>query len=82
MQTDVNLVLAFGASLLSFLSPCVLPLYPAFLSYITGLTFSEIKEERMSTRKTAMLHTLSFLIGFSLIYLILGFSASMQRDFS
>lgn len=59
MQTDVNIVFAFGAGLLSFISPCVLPLYSAFLSYITGLTLSEIQEERMSTRKTAMLHTLS-----------------------
>lgn len=81
MQTDVNIFFAFGAGLLSFISPCVLPLYPAFLSYITGLTISEIQSEHMTKRKTAMLHTLSFLIGFSIIYLILGFSASLLKGF-
>ncbi|MFJ7736203.1 cytochrome c biogenesis CcdA family protein [Lysinibacillus sp. NPDC097287] len=81
MQTDVNLFFAFGAGLLSFISPCVLPLYPAFLSYITGLTIGEIQEEHMAKRKTAVFHTLSFLLGFSLIYIFLGFSATVLGEF-
>jgi len=42
---EINIFLAFGAGFLSFISPCVLPLYPAFLSYITGMSVSEINEE-------------------------------------
>lgn len=76
VAADVTLLLAFGAGLLSFISPCVFPLYPAFLSYITGLTVSDIQQGQMRGKKQAIIHTLSFLLGFSIIYLVLGLSAS------
>ena len=81
MNTDVNVLLAFGAGILSFISPCTLPLYPAFLSYITGMTLDEIKNEKGMLRKRAILHTLSFLLGFSIIFIALGFSASFAEQF-
>ena len=81
MNTDVNILLAFGAGILSFISPCTLPLYPAFLSYITGMTLDEIKNEKGMLRKRAILHTLSFLLGFSIIFIVLGFSASLAEEF-
>lgn len=81
MNTDVNVLLAFGAGFLSFISPCTLPLYPAFLSYITGMTLDEIKNEKGMLRKRAILHTLSFLLGFSIIFIVLGFSASLAEQF-
>src|SRR5690606_16810472 len=73
---DVNAFLAFGAGVLSFVSPCTLPLYPAFLSYITGVSVDELKERNGMLQKRAILHTLFFLIGFSLIFFVLGFTTS------
>ena len=78
---QVNLFLAFGAGFLSFLSPCALPLYPAFLSYLTGMTVNELKEERGILRKKAFIHTFLFLIGFSIIFLALGLTTSFIGSF-
>ncbi|MFC7372277.1 cytochrome c biogenesis CcdA family protein [Fictibacillus iocasae] len=75
-MNDLNVLLAFGAGLLSFISPCCLPLYPAFLSYITGMSVSELKEEKGMFRRKAMLHTLFFLLGFSIVFVVLGLSTS------
>lgn len=76
MLEQLNLLLAFGAGLLSFLSPCSLPLYPAFLSYVTGKSFNELKEEKGILRRKSLIHTLLFLLGFSIIFMALGFSTS------
>ncbi|MGD6794718.1 cytochrome c biogenesis CcdA family protein [Metabacillus indicus] len=80
-MTDVNVFLAFGAGFLSFISPCCLPLYPAFLSYITGVSVGELKTENAMLQKRSMLHTLCFLIGFSIIFIALGFGSSFIADF-
>lgn len=77
---QMNFFLAFGAGFLSFISPCSLPLYPAFLSYITGMSVSELKSERGIFRKKAFIHTLLFLLGFSIIFLVLGFSSTILKD--
>lgn len=76
MLEQLNLLLAFGAGLLSFVSPCSLPLYPAFLSYVTGISFNELKEEKGILRRKSLIHTLLFLLGFSIIFMALGFSTS------
>ncbi|RBW71080.1 cytochrome c biogenesis CcdA family protein [Bacillus taeanensis] len=76
-MTDINFLLAFGAGFLSFISPCVLPLYPAFLSYITGVSVTELKEENGILQRRALLHTTFFLIGFSIIFVVLGMSTSL-----
>ncbi|MCY7776023.1 cytochrome c biogenesis protein CcdA [Bacillus licheniformis] len=69
--------LAFGGGLLSFLSPCCLPLYPSFISYITGISVNDLKNHQSnSIAKPVVIHALSFLVGFSLIFYIIGFSAS------
>lgn len=81
MGTDINIFLAFGAGFLSFISPCTLPLYPAFLSYITGMSFNELKDERGMLQKRAILHTLFFLLGFSIIFIAIGFGASLAKEF-
>lgn len=81
MEADVNIFLAFGAGLLSFISPCVLPLYPVFLSYITGMSVEELKNEKGMLRKRSMLHTLFFILGFSSIFIMLGFSGYLIGDF-
>jgi cytochrome c-type biogenesis protein len=68
----VPLLAAFAAGLLSFLSPCVLPLIPSYVSFLTGMTVEEIQVRR----GTALLHALWFVAGFSLIFIALGASAS------
>ena len=80
-MADINLLLAFGAGFLSFISPCCLPLYPAFLSYITGVSVGEIKSENAMLQKRSILHTIFFLLGFSLIFVMLGFGTSFVGRF-
>ncbi|MBH0157168.1 MAG: cytochrome c biogenesis CcdA family protein [Bacillota bacterium] len=75
-MNDINLIFSFTAGLLSFLSPCSLPLYPAFVSYITGVSLQDLKESNRIS-KHAVLHTLFFLAGFSIIFLVLGLSSSL-----
>lgn len=67
---EMTVFVAFGAGILSFVSPCVLPIYPAFISYITGMSYDDIKTKGLS--RNAILHTIIFLLGFSVIYMILG----------
>lgn len=80
-MSDVNIFIAFGAGVLSFVSPCVIPLYPAFLSYITGMSVEEISQENQKINRKSMLHTIFFLIGFSTIFVLLGFSATYIGEF-
>lgn len=68
--------LAFTAGLLSFLSPCVLPLVPSYLAFVTGFTV----EEMTGRRRLAMLHALLFTAGFSLVFILLGASATALGD--
>lgn len=71
----LGLSVAFLAGLLSFLSPCVLPLVPSYASFLTGMTVDELLESR--TRRRALLaHGLLFVAGFSLVFVALGASAS------
>ncbi|MFZ3587814.1 cytochrome c biogenesis CcdA family protein [Bacillus sp. DJP31] len=80
-MADINLFLAFGAGFLSFISPCCLPLYPAFLSYITGVSVSDLKSENSSLQRKSFLHTLFFLVGFSVIFIAIGFGSSFIGAF-
>jgi cytochrome c-type biogenesis protein len=73
---DISILLAFGAGAVTFLSPCVFPLYPAFLSYITGMSVVEIQSGALSGQRKAIFHTFYFLLGFSIIYLVLGFATA------
>lgn len=81
MATDLNLFLAFGAGFLSFISPCTLPLYPAFISYITGMSLDDLKSDSKRMNRSGILHTLFFLIGFSVIFIVLGFATSLVGTF-
>ena len=76
---ELSLWLAFGAGLLSFVSPCTLPLYPVFLSYITGVSVTDLKE-RGVREKRSLFHTLAFLVGFAMVFVVLGLSTSLFAD--
>ncbi|WP_226034853.1 cytochrome c biogenesis CcdA family protein [Aquibacillus saliphilus] len=80
-MSEINIFIAFGAGFLSFISPCVLPLYPAFLSYITGMSVNDIKDEGAMFNKKSIIHTVMFLLGFSSIFVMLGFSTSYISEF-
>lgn len=82
-MASVNLWLALWAGFASFISPCCLPLYPSFISYITGISVAELKSgvSSKTARRSMMLHTLSFIIGFSIIFYSMGFAAGMLSDF-
>jgi cytochrome c-type biogenesis protein len=67
---------ALVAGLLSFFSPCVLPLVPAYFSFITGLSLDELTENTKETRKKVLLSTIFFVAGFSFIFILFGASAS------
>ena len=77
---EVTLIGAFIAGLLSFLSPCVLPLVPAYLSFISGVSVNALRahgdQENSSVRKHAVIQSLWFILGFSLVFISLGASAS------
>lgn len=68
----LGIVVAFMAGLLSFLSPCVLPLVPSYIGFLTGMTLGEVSDRR----RAALLHALLFVAGFSLIFMLLGASAT------
>jgi cytochrome c-type biogenesis protein len=70
--TSLGLTIAFGAGLLSFLSPCVLPLIPSYVTFITGLSLEDVQK----SRRTALIHSLLFVLGFTLIFLALGATAT------
>ncbi|MDX2495158.1 MAG: cytochrome c biogenesis protein CcdA, partial [Desulfuromusa sp.] len=72
--TDVTIWIAFSAGLLSYFSPCVLPLIPSYLTYISGLSFAELKQAdaNAQVRLTVVLHSLAFIAGFSAVFITLG----------
>lgn len=75
---DVTIWVAFAAGLISFFSPCVLPLYPAYISYITGISVSTLSTDTSrQVRSKILLHTLFFIIGFSLIFFALGYLSGL-----
>lgn len=75
---DVTIWVAFAAGLISFFSPCVLPLYPAFISYITGVSVSQLTTDRSAKlRFRTLLHTIFFVIGFSLVFYSLGYFSGL-----
>ncbi|MFZ3044888.1 MAG: cytochrome c biogenesis protein CcdA, partial [Desulfatirhabdiaceae bacterium] len=67
---------AFVAGLLSFFSPCILPLIPAYFSFITGFTLDELTNAGTSIRNKVILSTLAYVMGFSVVFILLGASAS------
>ncbi|MCM3397177.1 cytochrome c biogenesis protein CcdA [Oceanobacillus profundus] len=86
IETDTMLVigmfLALGAGALSFFSPCVLPIFPAYLSYITGITVKELQgSHNIKIRSKLLSHSVFFLLGVSLVFISLGIGASYLGRF-
>jgi len=79
--------MAFAAGIISFLSPCVLPLVPGYITFISGVSFSEIKEKNESKpylskeKRTILYSSIFFIIGFSLVFILLGATATWLGSF-
>lgn len=81
--SNITLFGAFVAGLLSFLSPCVLPLFPSYITYITGLSFADLQAERPTSqvRRQTVIHSLLFIAGFTVVFVFLGASATFAGEF-
>ncbi|WP_019909634.1 cytochrome c biogenesis CcdA family protein [Paenibacillus sp. HW567] len=82
-MSNLNAGIAFAAGVASFISPCCLPLYPSYLSYITGLSVQELRSGggRKEVRFRTLTHTLAFILGFSAVFYTLGFGAGLFGQF-
>jgi cytochrome c-type biogenesis protein len=77
---SIGILVAFSAGLLSFLSPCVLPLIPSYASFITGMSMTELSfdgVEGLRRRRTALVHGLLFVSGFTFVFMMLGAGATL-----
>jgi cytochrome c-type biogenesis protein len=74
--TSIGILVAFLAGLLSFLSPCVLPLVPSYVSFVTGLGMEELEQGGGDVKRVTLIHSLLFVAGFTLIFLLMGASAT------
>jgi cytochrome c-type biogenesis protein len=95
MEENVTLLAAFGAGLLSFISPCVLPLIPGYLSYISGMSLDDMRGTGAvhgggtavavvapsEARRRVVISSLAFILGFSIVFVSLGASASVIGQF-
>ena len=82
MTGSVGVLVAFSAGLFSFLSPCVLPLFPSYVSFITGMSVSDLTTDLSgAARRRVLLHSVAFVGGFSLVFVALGASFSAAGQF-
>ncbi len=71
-MNDISIFLAFTAGMLSFLSPCVLPLVPAYVSYLTGSSIEELNDDK--AKLFTLYKSFGFVLGFSIIFILMGVS--------
>jgi cytochrome c-type biogenesis protein len=82
VSESLGVLVAFSAGLFSFLSPCVLPLFPSYLSFITGMSVDRLAHEvDAGARTRVLLHSLAFILGFSVVFVSLGASFSAAGQF-
>jgi len=81
-SAEISYWIAFTAGILSFVSPCVLPLIPSYLTYITGLSFKQLEDAHPTARirLTVLLHSLCFILGFSIVFVLLGAIAGIASS--
>ncbi len=81
--SEVSIIVSFVAGLLTFLSPCVLPLFPSYITYITGRSFEDLKTggSSFNIRRTTVLHSLFFILGFSIVFMLLGITFAYLGSF-
>jgi cytochrome c-type biogenesis protein len=76
-MSQIGYITAFLGGLLSFLSPCVLPLIPSYVSFITGISFDDFKHgDKARIKKLTLINSFAFVFGFSTVFVLLGVSSS------
>ena len=81
-MSEIGYITAFLGGLLSFLSPCVLPLIPSYLSFITGMSFDDFKTgDKKRIRKLTLINSSAFVLGFSTVFILLGVFSSVVGKF-
>lgn len=81
---NVSILLAFGAGILSFISPCVLPLVHSYVTFLTGVSFEELTNENQSNpklKKIILKNSLMFILGFSIVFVAMGASLSLLGQY-
>ncbi|MBI1962537.1 MAG: cytochrome c biogenesis protein CcdA [Candidatus Rokubacteria bacterium] len=82
MGQGLGVAVAFSAGLFSFLSPCVLPLFPSYISFITGMSVADLTADlSAAVRRRVLLHAVAFVLGFSMVFVALGASFSAVGQF-
>lgn len=81
MEKEITLFTAFIFGLLSFVSPCVLPIVPGYISFISGMSLDEIKENSSAGYKKLLINSLLFILGFSITFVLLGAGATVAGTF-
>ena len=78
MEQELSLLIVFSAGLLSFLSPCVVPLIPGYIAFVSGISIDDLTEKGSAKNNlaSAMLSSVMFVLGFSLVFVVLGASAT------
>ncbi len=77
MEVQISFALAFVAGVVSFLSPCVLPVVPSYVTFISGFTLEELKDGSVrGARRSAALHAVAFGLGFGVVFMTLGLAAT------
>jgi len=79
MNENISYIAAFIAGVLTYLSPCLLPLVPSFIAYIAGVSFGDLKDagKMGGIRRKAAIHSLLFILGFSIVFILLGLTATL-----
>jgi len=75
---NISYAVAFAAGFLTFLSPCLLPIIPSFIAYITGISLGDLNDpvKKKDARRRSLIHSLLFILGFSIIFMALGLTAT------
>ena len=79
-MTEIGYITAFLGGVLSFLSPCVLPLIPSYVSFITGMSFEDFKSgDKALIRRITLINSTAFVVGFSTVFIMLGVFSSFMN---
>jgi len=81
--SEVSIIISFVAGILTFLSPCVLPLFPSYITYITGRSFEDQKASGPSSniKRITAAHSLFFILGFSIVFILMGITFAYLGSF-
>ena len=79
--SEISLMAAFLAGLFSFVSPCVLPLVPGYISFISGISLEEIEKGEKQYKSKVIISSIFFILGFSLVFTLLGATATLLGSY-